>query len=671
MNAPLRKALRPSFRNRAWKAPEFTEADVDALIGGGANALTAPILAARGMAEKEVAKFLKPKIRDLLPDPSIFKDMDAAADRVVEAINKDQKIAIWSDYDVDGATSAATLGRFLRDCGHRNYEIYIPDRITEGYGPNAEGLLALQKAGADLVVILDAGTVAFEPLEAAHEAGLDVVVIDHHAAEPDLPPAVAIVNPNRLDQEPGYNHVCAAGMTFIFAVAASLRLRKQFFFDGQEGRPESPPELMTYLDLVALGTICDVVPLTTINRAFVTSGLPYLSQRNLPGIKALAAVAACNDEIDPRACGFALGPRINAGGRIGDSGLGAALLLCEDDELAQDMAQTLDDLNRERQDMEKACTAAALEQVLPSEEVDEAGAEGNKTVETEGEDSLVDKVMDVIADLLPSDEDKEEDADPEEVVETEEMKELAKKAATMRPLEQQAFIPGETRALAVAIVDAHEGIVGISAARVKEALDCPAFVLAPTPEGWLKGSGRSVPGFDLGAAIIAARKAGLLVKGGGHAMAGGITIERDKLEAFVDFVNGEVAKSEYADIGVLSKVDAVVSLDRATTGLVDATQSLAPFGMGNPTPRFVLEGVLLADVRVLKDKHVKCIFHDPEMGPAGKIVEGLIWNAVGTPFGEALREAKGQIVDALGALEVNEWNGRRRVQMKIEDARLG
>lgn len=663
MNAPVRKALRPSFRNRAWKAPEFSEADVDSLIGGGANALTAPILAARGMAEKEVAKFLKPKIRTLLPDPSSFKDMDAAADRLVEAINQGQKIAIWSDYDVDGATSAATLGRFLRDCGHRNYEIYIPDRITEGYGPNAEGLLALQKAGAELVVILDAGTVAFEPLEAAHAAGLDVVVIDHHAAEPELPPAVAIVNPNRLDQEEGYNHVCAAGMTFIFAIAANLRLRKQFFFDGQEGRPENPPELMSYLDLVALGTICDVVPLTTINRAFVTSGLPYLSQRNLPGIKALASVAACNDEIDPRACGFALGPRINAGGRIGDSGLGAALLLCEDEELAQDMAQTLDDLNRERQDMEKACTAAALEQVLPSEDLDAAGADVEKASEPE-EDSLADKVMDVIAQLLPSD-DKEAD------VESEEIAELDKKAATMRPLEQQVFVPGETRALAVAIVDAHEGIVGISAARVKEALDCPAFVLAPTPEGWLKGSGRSVPGFDLGAAIIGARKAGLLVKGGGHAMAGGITIERDKLEAFVDFVNAEIAKSEYADIGVLSKVDAVVSLDRATTGLVDATQSLAPFGMGNPTPRFVLEGVLLADVRILKDKHVKCIFQDPEMGPAGKIVEGLIWNAVGTPFGDALRDAKGQIVDVLGALEVNEWNGRRRVQMKIEDARLG
>lgn len=667
MNAPLRQALRPSFRNRVWNTPNFTEADVDSLIGGGANALTAPILAARGMTEGEVASFLKPTIRNLLPNPSFFQDMDAAADRLVKAITGKEKIAIWSDYDVDGATSAATLGRFLRDCGCRTYEVYIPDRITEGYGPNAEGLLALQKAGADLVVILDAGTVAFEPLEAAHEAGLDVVVIDHHAAEPELPPAVAIVNPNRLDQEEGYNHVCAAGMTFIFAVAANLRLRKKGFFDGEEGRPDTPPELMSYLDAVALGTICDVVPLTTLNRAFVTSGLPYLSQRGLPGIKALAAVAACNDEIDPRACGFALGPRINAGGRIGDAGLGAALLLCEDEELAKEMAETLDDLNRERQDMEKACTAAALEQVLPSEtSIEDQPSEETGEADAEGIGGLINKAATAVVEALSPDEETDGD-----LTKSSDVEELDPKAALMRPLKQQVFIPGETRALAVAIVDAHEGIVGISAARVKEALDCPAFVLAPTPEGWLKGSGRSVPGFDLGAAIIAARKAGLLVKGGGHAMAGGITIEREKLDAFIDFVNGEIAKSEYATIGVVSKVDAVVSLDRATTGLVDATQSLAPFGMGNPTPRFVLQGVLLADVRVLKDKHIKCIFHDPEMGPAGKIVEGLIWNAVGTPFGEALREAKGQIVDVLGALEVNEWNGRRRVQMKVEDARLG
>lgn len=264
-----------------------------------------------------------------------------------------------------------------------------------------------------------------------------------------------------------------------------------------------------------------------------------------------------------------------------------------------DLARTLDDLNRERQEMEKTCTAAALEQV------------------------------------------------------------------------RDDFIPGDTRALALAVVeDAHEGIVGISAARLKEALDAPAFVLAVTPEGTLKGSGRSVSGFDLGAAVIAARRQGLLLKGGGHAMAGGITIERDKLEAFEAFMNAQIAASDYARTGVVSRIDAVVPIDRATTGLVDATDSLAPFGMGNPTPRFVLPRTLLEDVRIIKDKHIKCMFVDPEMGRAGKIVDGLIWNAVGTPFGDRLMDAKGHVVDVLGALEVNEWQGRRRVQIKLEDVRL-
>lgn len=594
----MNATVRSSFRNRLWQVPEFTSMDVDALIAGGANALTAPILAARNMPPEDVTKFLIPTFRDLMPDPAFFKDMNAAADRMVQAIVNKERIAIWSDYDVDGATSAGVLGTFLRDCGATNFSIYIPDRITEGYGPNTDGLLALQKDGADLVIILDAGTAAYEPLEAARDANLDVVVIDHHAAEAELPPAVALVNPNRLDQEGGFNHVCAAGMTWISVVAVNLRLRKMGYFDGKNGRPDAVPDLMSYLDLVALGTICDVVPLTGINRAFVMRGLPVLSMRKRPGIKALAAVAGCADEINASACGFALGPRINAGGRIGDSGAGAALLLCQDADEAQAMAEMLNDLNTERQSMEKACTAQALEQVV-----------GN-------------------------------------------------------------FVPGETRKLATAVVDAHEGIVGISAARVKEALDAPAFVLAHTPEGWLKGSGRSVTGFDLGSAVIKSRHQGLLVKGGGHAMAGGITLEPEKLEAFIEFMNREIEESEYYQVGVISRIDAVVSIDRATTGLVEAVQSLAPFGTGNPMPRFMLSRVLMSQVGILKDKHIKCTFEDPKLQQAGKTVTGLIWGAKDTPFGDRLLKARGKLVDVLGSLEINEWKTRKSIQIMIDDVRI-
>lgn len=281
-----------SLRNRTWIIPKITEGHIDTLVSQGASALSAPILAARGFDPENLADFLDPKLRNLMPNPSFFKDMDKAADLMVEAIQDKRNIAIWSDYDVDGATSAAILGRYLKMCGIEP-TIRIPDRITEGYGPNADGLLALQDEGAELVCILDAGTVAFEPLQAAHDANLDVIVVDHHASEPTLPPAKAVVNPNRQDQPEGYGHVCAAGMTFMFVVAINLRLRKKNYFKGHS------PNLMSFLDLVALGTVCDVVPLTTINRAFVMRGLPVLSDRLAPGIAALADVAKCRT---PLAC---------------------------------------------------------------------------------------------------------------------------------------------------------------------------------------------------------------------------------------------------------------------------------------------------------------------------------------------------------------------------------
>ena len=586
-----------SFKARTWDLPTFTEGRIDDLVARGANALTAPILAARGHAPDDLPDFLSPRIRRMMPDPGFFLDMDKAAARLVSAIESGEKMTIWSDYDVDGATSAATLARFMRYCGHDNHDIHIPDRITEGYGPNTEGLLRIKADGHSLVCILDSGTVAFDPLEAARDAALDVVVVDHHAAESEIPPALAVVNPNRADQPPGYGHLCAVGMTFILVIAVNLKLRQRGFFNGHGSRPATPPDLMSYLDLVALGTICDVVPLVTLNRAFVMRGLPYLSDRGTPGIEALARVSRAPALIDTRACGFALGPRLNAGGRIGDPGAGTALLLETDPDIAEDLARTLDRLNIERQEMEHVCTREALGQ-------------------------------------MPSD-----------------------------------FVPGTTRALALSVVDAHEGIVGISAARLKDSMDAPAFVLAPTPDGMLKGSGRSVPGFDMGAAIIAARKSGLLSKGGGHAMAGGITLREDMVEPFIAFMNARIARSDYARNGIVSHIDCVIPVEKATPGLIDAAGCLAPFGMGNPGPRFVIRGAYLAEVEILKEKHIRCRLQSPETRDAGKTIEGLIWNAADTTFAQDLLDARGAVLDVLGSLEISEWKGRRRVQMKIEDAR--
>mgnify|MGYP006271226313 CR=1 FL=1 len=583
-----------SLRNRRWILPDHDPDAVDALIHAGAPEALAPILAARGHAPGDIDTFLAPAIRDLLPNPSIFLDMDPLADRIAAAIMSGEKITIWTDYDVDGATSAALMGRFLRACGVSDLTIHVPDRITDGYGPNPDGIAAIAGDGTDLLIILDSGTAAFEPLAHGRALGLDIVVVDHHAAEETLPPALALVNPNRLDQPAGYGHVCAAGMTFIALVAINLRLRTAGHFDGRADI--AAPDLMSYLDLVALGTVCDVVPLTGLNRAFVAKGLPILSRRQSPGIAALAEAAGCAEALTARDCGFGLGPRINAGGRIGISRSGTDLLLETDKSEAARQAETLDRLNRERQEMERKCTEDALSQVAD-------------------------------------------------------------------------FEPGVTRRLALAVVDAHEGIVGISASRLKDAVDAPSFVLAPADGGLLKGSGRSVTGFDIGAAIIKARNAGILVKGGGHAMAGGVTLAEDKLDAFRAFMDAEIAASDYAANGVVARADAVYGLDAVTLDTVAALETLRPFGMGNPAPRMLVRNVRIAEFRILKEKHVKCRLEDAVMGRDGPRMDALIWNAAGTPLGTALAERVGACVDVLGALEINTWNDRSSVQMKMEDVR--
>lgn len=576
-----------SFKNRPWIVHAPAREAVAALEATGLTRLEATVLAGRGLTEATVGEFLDPKLRSAMPDPTFFLDMDKAADRLAIAIMGGERVAVWSDYDVDGATSAAVLGRFLEACGAPMAELYIPDRIAEGYGPNAAGLERLKANGADLVCILDSGTTAFEPLAHAASLGLDVVVVDHHMAQDTLPQAVAVVNPNRKDQAPGYGHVCAAGMAFFLCVETNRRMR-------QLGCPGV--DLMPLVGYVALGTVCDVVPLLTINRAFVARGLPILSERLVPGIACLAEVAAIEDGIEVGHCGFGIGPRINAGGRIGDSTMGARLLLTNDPVEAKTLAVELDRLNRERQDLERQATTEALAQL-----------EGR-------------------------------------------------------------FVPGETRALALAVVEAHEGVVGISAARVKEAFDAPAFVLAPTEHGVLKGSGRSVSGFDLGAAVAAANAAGLLVKGGGHAMAAGITIKPEHLDAFIALVDARIADSDYGRNGLALHVDAEIRADALSVALVESLERLGPFGMGNPTPRVLLRGLHVADKRVLKEKHLKLRLQDASR--TGPRFDAPLWGAVGQPIDLAFTLAGSRTIDVVCALEINEWNGAKSIQLRLEDACL-
>lgn len=585
---PLKDENR-SFKGRLWTLPEVAQEDIVSLINEDVPPFLAPVLASRGIKGEDSGNFLKPTLRELLPNPAFFKGMKEAVARVSEAVKNNESVTIWGDYDVDGATSSAVLKRFFRMLG-LEADIYIPDRITEGYGPNEEGLKSLKDSGVNLVCILDSGTVAFEPLKFAKQIGLDVVVIDHHAAEADLPEAIAVVNPNRLDQEEGYGHVCAAGMTFIFCVGLNAALRNTPFYNNLPTKPD----LMSLLDLVGLGTVADVVPLTGINRAFVRRGLEVLSRRSNPGIAALCNVAGVKDELSSYHCGFVLGPRINAGGRIGAADTGARLLSSDDPDECLKLARELDEFNRERQKIEKECTEEAK-------------------LNIDNEDGIL-------------------------------------------------IVKGEGW---------HEGVVGIVASRLKEMYDRPTFCFSIIEDNWIKGSGRSIKGFDMGRAVIEARKAGIFDrgdipgKGGGHGMAAGITMAEENLDIFKDFMNDAISKSDFGKIGIIDKVDVLFPLEKLSVPLVDQLVHLEPFGQGNPKPRFMFSSIEIHDIQLMKEVHLRIDFKDAY----GRIVKGLLFNAVGSILGDSLLSSKGSFVDILGTIDINEWRGDRSIQIMIEDAR--
>lgn len=581
-----------SLKGRPWKIAQGVE--TRELERAGVPKLAAQILAGRGVTAAEMEDYLDPKIRNLMPDPYHFKDMKIGVEHVSEAMLSGKNLGIWSDYDCDGATSGALLQRFFRMMGINNIPLRIPDRITEGYGPNAKGLKEMKAEGVDTVCILDAGIVAFEALSAAREAGLDVVVVDHHAAEEELPEAVAVINANRRDEAPGYENLCAAGMTFIFCVGVARDLAAKGYLDGKDGRPDKMPNLMDLLDLVALGTVADVVPLSGLNRAFVTQGLKVMSKRTNPGIAALAEVSGIkpNAPMTSSDCGWRIGPRINAGGRISDSTLGARCLATDDVDEAKAIAKELDDLNVQRKDMEASVTERAIQQFESRE-------------------------------------------------------------------------PGVDRGIVISVVpDAHEGVVGISAARLREAMDAPAIVLAEGHGGVLKGSARSTPGYDIGHGIIAARKAGLIVKGGGHGMAGGLSLEQGQLKAFEDFMNEDIKKSTYFEEGVKTQVDLDLPVHKISTDLIDGLSTMEPFGAGNEEPTVMVRGAQVRKIYEMKGKHFKL-----NVGDHGKTMDVLFWNVIGSPIEADIRELEGKSIDVIGKVSINEYNGKRTPQMIADDIR--
>lgn len=540
-------------------------------------------LAARGIGEDTAEPFFNPTLRAAMPDPSHLLDMDKAAERLARAVTDGETIAVLGDYDVDGATSGALLHRFFAFVGSPPL-LYIPDRLKEGYGPNAPALLKLKKDGATVVVTVDCGITAFEPLDAAADAGLDVVVIDHHAAEPRLPRAHAVVNPNRLDENSPLKNLAAVGLAFLLAVAVNRVLRRMGWY--VDGRQE--PDLLQWLDLVALGTICDVVPLTGLNRALVTQGLKVMARRSNPGLVALSDVARVTEAPGTYHAGFILGPRVNAGGRVGEAAMGVRLLTCDDAETAQVLARQLDQFNRDRQMLE----IRVLEQAINLAE--------------------------------------------------------AEKGAPV---------------LLVASDGWHAGVIGIVASRLAERYNRPACVVALSgPDG--KGSGRSVPGVGLGAAVIAARQAGLLVNGGGHPMAAGFTVQRDKLADLRAFLIERIG-AEILDKGVMPTLhlDGALSVMAANVELVSALERLQPFGAGNAEPVFALSAVRVGKADIVGDGHIRCFLS----GADGGRLKAIAFRAVGSPLGHALLDKAGAPLHLAGRLRADNWQGREDIQFMILD----
>ncbi len=553
----------------------------------GLPELIARVLAGRGVGVDEAPAFLDPTIRSLMPEPYSLTDCEQAAIRLADAIRRRERVAIFGDYDVDGAASSALLWRFLAHFGI-DARIYIPDRIFEGYGPNPSAIRQLIAAGAQLIVTVDCGSTSHEALAAAAQEKCDVLVIDHHQMGDNLPPCVALVNPNRQDDLSGQGHLCAAGVVFMVLVATARILRER-----GDARAASL-DLLRHLDLVALATVCDVVPLKGLNRGYVVKGLMAARHMGNAGLAALFRKTGIGGPITPYHLGFLIGPRINAGGRIGDAALGSRLLTLDESAQADEIAARLDDLNRERQAMEAEMLAQAEAEVIAE------------------------------------------------------------------------YGDGETATVLVTASSSwHPGIVGLIAARLKEKFKRPAFAIAFDPAGRGSGSGRSIPGFDMGRMVRGAVEAGLLVKGGGHAMAAGLTVEREKLGALR--AHFEMVASTQVPALVANhvlKIDGAMAASGATLALYDQLDQAGPYGSGHSQPVFAIPAHRVVDSRLIGVSHVKVTLQ----GMDGTRLDAIAFRAGDTPLGKLLLSSRGQSLHVAGTLSTDHWQGSRRIQLRILDA---
>jgi single-stranded-DNA-specific exonuclease len=554
----------------------------------GLHQSLARVIAGRGITTAEVQDFLEPTMRSAMPDPLVLRDMEKAIERLAEAITRKEKIAIFGDYDVDGATSAALMALYLRAFG-LDVRIHIPDRITEGYGPNIPAIRQLREEGADLLITVDCGISSFEPLLEAKTIGLETIILDHHLAGDLLPEAVAVVNPNRQDDLSNLGTLAACGVVFMTFVALNRFLRENGLAETK-----AIPDLMAMLDIVALGTVADVVPLTGLNRAFVRQGLKVMRQRNRVGLTALMDAAGLREQIEAYHLGFLLGPRINAGGRIGDAALGSSLLSTHDPEEAAQIATELDKLNRERQTLEQITLQQAEEDV---------------------------------------------------------------RANQAKQGERPVIIAGSA--------DWHPGVVGLVAARLKERFRKPAVAISWDDDtGQGVASCRSVPGVDIGRAVKAAVEAGVIIKGGGHAMAAGLTVTRENLPALQAFLDERLAKDVDSASAVNElRIDAMLSAGGLTIDLFNDLARAAPFGQGNSEPIIALPQHILVDVSPVGTDHMRFRAKSGD----GSMTQGIVFRAQGQPLGDAMLARKGKSVHLAGSLQVDRWGGRERVDLRLID----
>ena len=580
-----------------WQQKTFDERHASTIYQRfGLSEVLSNLLSSREISLDEIENFLEPKIKTALPNPFELGDMEKAVAHVIEAVKKNKKITIFADYDVDGATSAATLKRFFREVGI-DVGIYIPDRVLEGYGPNSQALLNLKKNGTDLVITVDCGTVAFKPLEDAAAVGLEIIVIDHHLGVLEKPDAIAVINPNLLNEIFPHKNLCAAGVSFLFAVAINKKLREENYYSQRK-----EPNLLNLLDLVALGTVCDVMSLTGLNRAFVSAGLKILKQRKNLGLREIFDLAGLDEEPSTYHLGFIIGPRINAGGRVGKSDLGARILSSENEGEIKEIATQLEVLNKQRKEIEVQVLEEAVKAL-------ESGAGGFKTT---------DPVIFAVSKYW------------------------------------------------------HQGVIGIVASRLKDLYNKPVAVIAIDDEGKKgKASCRSISGIDFGGAILKARLEGLLLEGGGHAMAGGFSVLPEKISELHNFFNQNLGE-KIMELSANKKMEFDIALDlpQVNIELLKELAKLEPFGVGNARPKFILRDVQKVKANIIgkTGEHISGIFCTKSaVGFTGQI-QAVAFRSVNTALGEILLDPKfTKSLNLVGTLNINSWMGVEKVQMLIED----